>query len=75
MVVGVYFMAAGFPLFTVTMGMVGFVLGGKRIKKKKKKRTRPFNDFHQRVLLGLVYEQKSQFTVIQWHLLFIFVHV
>ncbi|CEG65730.1 hypothetical protein RMATCC62417_02451 [Rhizopus microsporus] len=27
MVVGVYFMAAGFPLFTVTMGMVGFVLG------------------------------------------------
>ncbi|ORE06984.1 hypothetical protein BCV72DRAFT_206342, partial [Rhizopus microsporus var. microsporus] len=27
MMVGVYFMAAGFPLFTVTMGMVGFVLG------------------------------------------------
>lgn len=44
MVVGVYFMAAGFPLFTVTMGMVGFVLGGKKIKKKKK-RTKSSNDF------------------------------
>lgn len=73
MVVGVYFMAAGFPLFTVTMGMVGFVLGGKRINKYKEPDHSTTSI--QRVLLGLVYEQQSQFTVIQWHLLFIFVYV